>query len=163
MKMTKAFTMIELIYVIVVLGILGTIALPKFAGIRDQADIANGRAQIATIRTAIANERQRRLIMGQSNYIAYNAIDNASGLFGGVLTTGLVDSPTASNWTANGDNGANATYYQYFVGNTAINFVYADTNGTYLGVPFDSGEFNCDENGVVVGAAERDLCRDLVQ
>jgi prepilin-type N-terminal cleavage/methylation domain-containing protein len=39
--MKKAFTMIELIFVIVILGILGAIAIPKLSGIRDDARIAN--------------------------------------------------------------------------------------------------------------------------
>ncbi|NPA60280.1 MAG: type II secretion system protein [Epsilonproteobacteria bacterium] len=39
--MKNAFTMIELIFVIVILGILGAVAIPKLSGIKDDAQIAN--------------------------------------------------------------------------------------------------------------------------
>ena len=63
MKNSKnAFTMIELIFVIVVLGILAGVAIPKMAATRDEAKIAKGRSDIASIRSAIVTERQTRLI-----------------------------------------------------------------------------------------------------
>jgi prepilin-type N-terminal cleavage/methylation domain-containing protein len=37
----EAFTMIELIFVIVILGILGAVAIPKLSGIKDDAQLAN--------------------------------------------------------------------------------------------------------------------------
>jgi prepilin-type N-terminal cleavage/methylation domain-containing protein len=39
--MKKAFTMIELIFVIVILGILAAVALPKFIGVANQAHEGN--------------------------------------------------------------------------------------------------------------------------
>ena len=48
--MKKAFTMIELIFVIVILGILASVALPKLAATRDDALIASC---IADTKTAI--------------------------------------------------------------------------------------------------------------
>ena len=38
--MKKAFTMIELIFVIVIIGILASVAIPKLAGTRDDAEAA---------------------------------------------------------------------------------------------------------------------------
>ena len=136
MKMTKAFTMIELIFVIVILGILSAVALPKFQGVRNQADIANAKAQASTIRAAIANERQRGLILGDSDYIVSG---NASGelnydasgdnkLFGGVLTVALKNSNRAGNWyTADSDNGV----YTFVLSDEDVTFTYEDTNGTF--------------------------------
>ena len=39
-KMKKAFTMIELIFVIVIIGILSAIAIPKLAATRDDAEVS---------------------------------------------------------------------------------------------------------------------------
>lgn len=62
--MKKAFTMIELVFVIVVIGILSAIAVPKFAATRDDAQISKARAEVAAMRSAIATERQKRILKG---------------------------------------------------------------------------------------------------
>ena len=70
MKQTnKAFTMIEMIFVIVVLGILAAVAIPRFGATRTDAEISKGVADVASIRSAIITERQSRLIMGDNKYI----------------------------------------------------------------------------------------------
>lgn len=55
MKMSKtAFTMIELIFVIVILGILATVAIPKLAATRDDAQVAKLSQNIMTGASEIA-------------------------------------------------------------------------------------------------------------
>ena len=60
----KAFTMIELVFVIVVIGILSAIAIPKLAATRDDAVITKAIATIGSVRSAIATERQKRILRG---------------------------------------------------------------------------------------------------
>lgn len=67
----NAFTMLEMVFVIVVLGILAAIAVPKLAVTRDDAQIVKGRSDVSAIRTAIINERQTRLLRGESAYISH--------------------------------------------------------------------------------------------
>ena len=50
--MKKGFTMIELIFVIVILGILAGVALPRLASTRDDAEIS---ATVANLRTLISD------------------------------------------------------------------------------------------------------------
>ena len=51
--MKKAFTMIELIFVIVILGILAAVALPKFLGVANQAHEANLKAFVGTLNRTV--------------------------------------------------------------------------------------------------------------
>ena len=51
--MKKAFTMIELIFVIVILGILAAVALPKFIGVSKQAHEANVKSFVGTLNRTV--------------------------------------------------------------------------------------------------------------
>ena len=63
-KNRKAFTMIELVFVIVVIGILGAIAIPKFSGTADSAYLTKAQDTLAGVRSALMAERQKRVLRG---------------------------------------------------------------------------------------------------
>ena len=126
----SAFTMIELIFVIIILGVLAAVALPKFADSKNQAEIANGRAEVSSIRTAIINERQSRLILGESQYITALSVSPYSKLFEGNGTSQLLTYGLApGNWARVDD-----TNYTFTVDGVATNFSY---------FPNDNGKFTC--------------------
>ena len=52
--MKKGFTMIELIFVIVILGVLASVAIPRLAATRDDAEVAKAATNIVTAVTDIA-------------------------------------------------------------------------------------------------------------
>ncbi len=60
----KAFTMLELTFVIVIIGILSAIAVPKFAATRSDAVMTKAKTTVASIRNAVATERQQRILRG---------------------------------------------------------------------------------------------------
>lgn len=50
----KAFTMIELIFVIIILGVLAAVAIPKFVGVSNQAKITTCKGYYGTLSRTIA-------------------------------------------------------------------------------------------------------------
>ena len=60
----KAFTMLELTFVIVIIGILSAVAIPKFAATRDDATITKAITTVAAVRNAVSSERQKRILRG---------------------------------------------------------------------------------------------------
>ena len=77
----QAFTMIELIFVVVIIGILAMVAIPRLAATRDDAEITKARTMVASVRNALAMERQKRILRG--NFDTINAVGGTTtGVFG---------------------------------------------------------------------------------
>jgi prepilin-type N-terminal cleavage/methylation domain-containing protein len=77
----KAFTLIELTMVIVVIGILAAIALPRFTTTAQEAYLAKAQSTLAAVQTSLNTERQRRILQGNTRNITdlgtnANAFDN---------------------------------------------------------------------------------------
>ena len=78
-KKRQAFTMIELVFVIVVIGILSAIAIPKLAATRDDALITRGLTTLASVRSAISTERQKMILRG--NFDGITKLNGSGGIF----------------------------------------------------------------------------------
>jgi len=77
-----AFTMIELVFVIVVIGILSAIAIPKFAVTRNDAMISKGVSTVAAMRSAISMERQKRILKGDFSDITAQYVEENLSTYG---------------------------------------------------------------------------------
>ncbi|MDD3598096.1 MAG: type II secretion system protein [Sulfuricurvum sp.] len=130
--------MIELIFVIVVLGILAAIAIPKFAATRDDAQVAKGRSDVAAIRAAIVSERQVRLLKGESAYISsldasvspdmagMTLFDNNGTAGNGLLQYGIATAEGNGHWMK-----TNANQYSYTIMGNPVAFTYTQASGTF--------------------------------
>ena len=139
--MKNAFSMIELVFVIVILGILAAVAVPKFSATRLDAQITKGRTDVASIRSAIVSERQSRLIKGDSSWInkLYSSDTSyfdsngtsANSLLMYAVTpkddNGYWHSATVTDATAN----KNVSTYKYKIEDTDILFTYKQEDGTF--------------------------------
>ena len=150
MKKSKyAFTVIELIFVIVILGILSAIAIPKLSSTKELAEITKARSDISSIRSAIITERQSRLITGDSSWISVLS-QNTTTLFDGngtsnLLMYGMTASTGSGHWQS-----TSGTAYTYTVGSTVLAFTYDNATGI----------FTC---STTAGTDAQDqLCKDLI-
>lgn len=72
--MRKAFTMIEIVFVIIILGILASIAIPIFNINREDAQIAKAQVELATIRSVIALKRSDSFLISDESVIDLNDV-----------------------------------------------------------------------------------------
>jgi len=126
--------MIEVIFVIVILGILAAIAIPKFAATRTDAQLAKGRSDVSTIRSAILTERQSRLVTGDHSWIS-ELSDNATTLFKGkddhiLLMYGIKSGTTSGHWRTT-DSGEPYVHYKFKIGATDCAFSYDSSDGSF--------------------------------
>lgn len=129
----NAFTMIELIFVIIIIGILASMAISKLGSTKITVDIANARSDIAAIRSAIITERQRSLLRGSPSYISkLTPLITDTMLFTGdgagrvLLTYGIKKGSGAGEWDINSD-----TQYEFNSGAQITVFDYNSTNGSF--------------------------------
>ena len=71
--MKKGFTMIELIFVIVILGILASVAIPRLAATRTDAEIS---ATVANLRTLISDAASYYAVKGEFRNAKWRDITN---------------------------------------------------------------------------------------
>ena len=134
----NAFTMLELIFVIVILGILAAIAVPHFAATRLDAQITKGKSDVASIRSAIVSERQSRLIKGDSSWINKLHSSTTSYFDGNgtgtndakLLMYGITPEDKDGHWHGVAASGTNWTY-KYKLEGTDNTFTYNPSDGTF--------------------------------
>ncbi len=120
--MKSAFTMIEVIFVIVVLGILASIALPKFSGVVGDAYISKAQSQVAAVRSGISNYRSEQLLKG-ANPLYPVSLDN-SKLFD-VVSSGVTSGTDVGEWSSDGNT------YTFKTSNGDIVFNYDSATGSF--------------------------------
>ena len=107
----KGFTLIELLIVVVIIGILAAIAIPKFANTKEKAYLASMKSDL------------RNLVTAEEAYFA-DSVKYTSNLGTAYATTSGVVGPTitltANGWTASVSHTTPTKTCAIFVGSTPL-------------------------------------------
>ncbi|MCK4441240.1 MAG: hypothetical protein KAU90_04490, partial [Sulfurovaceae bacterium] len=117
--------------------ILAAVAVPKLAATRDDAVITKARTTVATVRNALAMERQKRILRGEFSPII--AVGDATNVFGnfydGNLTVphdtgkGVMEYPIASQHT---EDKWSFNNHQYDFNSTLGDVIFTIVNGKFV-------------------------------
>lgn len=99
-----AFTLVELVMVIVIIGLLAAVVVPKFSNLRDEAQNAAEQGMVSAIKSGINTAYMTSLAQGSNAYpdvldsAANGDASEANPLFINVIENGITD----NNWEKTG-------------------------------------------------------------
>ena len=123
MSNRKGFTLIELLIVVVIIGILAAIAIPKFANTKEKAVVASMKSDL------------RNLVTGQEGFFSDN--QDYAGAIGAAQTNGLAGAGIVAFRGSQGNvitvNYVDAAGWGATILNPAVTALSNDVCGVYVG------------------------------
>lgn len=133
----KGFTLIELLIVVVIIGILAAIAIPKFASTKEKAYLASMKSDlrnIATVQEGYFADNQVYTDLSASNLAGAASADAATGFVPSAGVTAAGTAATGLGWQAVASHTATTKTCDIFIG----------TSPGTAGVATVEGEPKCD-------------------
>ena len=113
MDKRRGFTLIELLIVVVIIGILASVAIPKFTATREKAFLSSMKADLKNLATA--QEMYHNSVFSYGNTVA---------IVGGSVSDGVtitINEATGSGWAATASHaGLPAEHCGMYQGNAAV-------------------------------------------
>lgn len=127
----RAFTLVEILIVVVILGILAAVVVPQFVNASDEAQVGNVETQLRTLRTQV------QLFRAQSDT---NAFPGADTLWQDLIDAGLIQAEPVNPRTNSSDVSAAAADGQGWVYNENTGELWAQGFNEDYRADDDSGD-----------------------
>ena len=109
MRNAKGFTLIELLMVVVIIGILVTVVIPKFLGVKQKAYVASMQSDLKTLVTV-----EEAYFADNVTYASTTANLNYIASAGNTVT---ITAANGAGWAATAQNGLTPKVCGIYVGN----------------------------------------------
>jgi prepilin-type N-terminal cleavage/methylation domain-containing protein len=139
--MKKAFSLLEIIFVILIVGLLGAFAINKFFYSIDKSNMFKIKSEVALINEGINRVNNDQILLGNSNFTLDRLDDAPTNSEGESLFIGydqyiLLDIPILSTSEYKKNIGkwiktSQTTYKVYIKKDQALNFKYKREKGTF--------------------------------
>ena len=131
--------MIELVFVVVIIGILAAVAVPRLSATRDDAQITKARVLVASVRNALAMERQKRILRGK--FEPLTAVGDSTYVFGNFYDANGDTNVTVLEYPIRSENKKDRWYFP----SSGDEYIFGSTLGDVI-FQVVGGKFECDTN-----------------
>ncbi len=148
-RVASAFTFVEVMVVVIIIGVLAAIVIPQFGGVTEDAKASACEGGLAGVRSAIAGYRAKAILTGSAAYPSLTQLNTQGVVVEGELPknpfNGLREVQLVSVGAANSRSVSNTSTYgwNYYVDNTATppKAVFYANSSQVTTVPDGDGRF----------------------
>jgi len=139
-RINRAFTLVEILIVVVILGILAAVVIPQFVNASDEAQVGNIETQLRTLRTQV------QLFRAQSDTNAFPALangdDDGAVTWATMIAAQLLQAPpvnprTNSSTVTVDDGVTGVAGMDAAMADTAVGWFYNDVTGEIWAASFN--------------------------